>query len=361
MAALLRPSTRFWLRSVLCASIGAWVAIAATAAAGAGDDPGDALIQGEYVGSLERDGELELHAIQVIARGKGKFDAVLYRGGFPGWGWDRGAKVQFRGKTEAESTKLTRTDGSPSPILSVMASGLAGEKPEAGKATADLLAIGAQGKIIGRFERVSRKSPTLGARPPEGALVLFDGASAERFRTAKGQAATVTADRLLRVEPGSGGLFITTPHESCRLHVEFRLPFEPEHEGQGRANSGCYLQGRYEVQILDSFGLEGKENECGGVYSSGKDPDQNLCFPPLAWQTYDIDFTAATYGAGGKKTSNAKLTVRHNGVLVYDSIQIDHATTAAPKPEGPEPQPLYLQDHGHEVHFRNLWMVSVKK
>jgi hypothetical protein len=144
--------------------------------------------------------------------------------------------------------------------------------------------------------------------------------------------------------------------QSCQLHVEFLLPFMPTARGQGRANSGVYLQGRYEVQMLDSFGLKGENNECGGLYSI-KAPDVNMCFPPLSWQTYDIDYTAAKF-VDGKKTQDANMTVRHNGIVVHKSVPLPHATTAAPVPEGPEPAPIYLQDHGNPVRYRNIWLVE---
>jgi hypothetical protein len=325
-------------------------------AAGAADPPlrtqkveeagADFAVQGEYVGSLRGDGDAEMFGVQVIARGDGRFQAVGCRGGLPGAGWDRSAKLAFSGKTAGGRTVLAgEGDG---------AKGLSLAISDGRMEVAD-----AQGAVIGRLERVVRKSPTLGAKPPAGAVVLFDGTSAESFRNANASPLEKAADGLLRVKPGSGGLFTKQPFKSCRLHLEFRLPFEPKGDGQGRANSGCYLQGRYEVQILDSFGLAGKENECGGIYSSGKDPLVNMCLPPLSWQTYDIDFTAATFDAQGKKTADAVLTVHHNGVLIYQDQKIGHTTTAAPHgKEIPEGQPHYLQDHGHEVCFRNVWLVE---
>ncbi|HUG94121.1 MAG TPA: DUF1080 domain-containing protein [Planctomycetaceae bacterium] len=194
---------------------------------------------------------------------------------------------------------------------------------------------------------MERKSPTLGKKPPQGAVVLFDGTSADQFEGGR-----LTDDGLLMQGVTSRRTF-----QDGTLHLEFLLSFMPHARGQARSNSGVYLQGRYEVQILDSFGLEGKHNECGGIYEIA-DPAVNMCYPPLAWQTYDIDFTAARYDADGKKLKPARMTVRHNGVVIHDDVEVPRATRAAPTAEGPEPGPVYIQDHGNPLRFRNVWVVE---
>jgi hypothetical protein len=130
----------------------------------------------------------------------------------------------------------------------------------------------------------------------------------------------------------------------------------PTARGQARGNSGVYAQGRYEVQVLDSFGLEGLDNECGGIYSIDQ-PSVNACFPPLSWQTYDIDFTAAQYDDAGTKTKNGRITVRHNGIVIHDRIELKHGTPGFHE-EGPGPDSLFLQDHGNPVVYRNIWVVE---
>ena len=147
--------------------------------------------------------------------------------------------------------------------------------------------------------------------------------------------------------------------QNCQLHIEFLLPFMPEARGQARGNSGCYLQGRYEVQMLDSFGLEGKNNECGGIYTIAE-PSVNMCFPPLAWQTYDIDYTPARFDAAGKKTANARITVKHNGVTIHDNVELAHITPGGAPKEEPGKGPFQLQAHGNPVTYRNIWVVAKK-
>jgi hypothetical protein len=112
--------------------------------------------------------------------------------------------------------------------------------------------------------------------------------------------------------------------------------------------------------MLDSFGLEGKNNECGGLYEL-REPDQNLCYPPLRWQTYDIDYTAAKYD-GGKAVAPPRITVSHNGVVIHKDVALptDRGTRAAPVQPGSDPGPIYLQDHGNPVRYRNIWVVETK-
>jgi hypothetical protein len=132
----------------------------------------------------------------------------------------------------------------------------------------------------------------------------------------------------------------------------------PNARGQGRGKSGVYLQGRYEVQILDSYGLEGRDNECGGIYRVGK-PLVNMCAPPTQWQTYDITFRGPRFSSNGEKTDLATLTAVHNGVLIQDEVKAKGPTTAAPDNTEKGPGGLYLQDHGNVVQFRNIWLVDL--
>jgi hypothetical protein len=295
------------------------------------DDAGNEYpLQGEYSGTVKAgDAELKL-GVQVIALGDGNFRAVAYPGGLPGDGWKKELlKYQAEAKRDGEAIRF-----------SLLGQG-------SGELTSSGIKISNKDNVvIGDLSKVIRKSPTLGKKPPEGAVVLFDGSTADHFKGGR-----LSEDKLLMEGVTSKELF-----GSFKMHLEFRLPFQPFARGQGRGNSGCYMQGRYETQILDSFGLKGEHNECGGVYTISP-PAVNMCFPPLTWQTYDVDYTAATYDDAGKKVEHARMTVLHNGVKVHDNLELDHATTAHPVKEGPEPGPIYLQNHGNPVRYRNIWVV----
>jgi hypothetical protein len=220
------------------------------------------------------------------------------------------------------------------------------------------------GKTQGSFKltkRAAAVSPTLGQKAPEGALVLFDGTSLAAW-TMKGQeknqppaeATWKLVDGAMQVQHGH--IISREALGSGTLHLEFCTPYMASSSGQGRANSGVYLQSRYEVQVLDSYGLEGEDNECGGIYRTAK-PAVNMCFPPLQWQTYDIDFTAAVFENGEKK-ANAKISVTHNGVKIIDQVEIENPTGGAHITDESQPGGLMLQDHGNPVKFRNIWWVK---
>jgi hypothetical protein len=203
---------------------------------------------------------------------------------------------------------------------------------------------------------VTRKSETEGAKPPEGALVLFDGSNLDQWTKMDGKSppSWIIEGGYAQVKGGDivSKAKFTGPHT---IHVEFSLPFMPKARGQGRGNSGVYVENRYEVQVLDSFGLKGLNNECGGIYSQIA-PTVNMCYPPLQWQTYDIDVTPAKY-EDGKKASNTRLTVKHNGVVIHDNVEVKGPTGGGVAEDG-TPQSIRLQDHGNPMRFRNIWVVE---
>ncbi|TWT38735.1 3-keto-disaccharide hydrolase [Blastopirellula retiformator] len=290
-------------------------------------------VQGEYEGVLGPD-KVKI-AAQVIAKGKGKFHAIGMPGGLPGDGLKPDEKkVEADGEREGEMVVFRTTTENGDEVRAEIKDGV-------------MTVFGGDNQKVMELAKVFRESPTIGAKPPMGAVVLFDGTNLDAWMNAK-----MTEDGRMQQGATSKQLF-----DDHTIHLEFLLPFMPEDNGQARGNSGLYLQGRYEVQMLDSFGLSGENNECGGIYELKK-PDVNMCLPPLRWQTYDIDFTAAKYGDDGKVKSAPRITVKHNGVLIHDDVQLpaDKTTRAAPVAAGKEPGPVYLQNHGNPVRYRNIWV-----
>ena len=331
-------------------------------------------IQGEYLAD-----KMGMH---LIADTGGKFRVVMYFGGLPGDGWKagdprlmgtatvNGDEITFnlterRNTTTGElgETKGKVTIETPQRGQGGQGAGQGGTARQGGgQFRGTPVKIENQGAI---YERQNRVSTTMGLAAPAGALVLFDGTNVDKWEQGakineapqrqgggqggQGPNARPGAGNTLWAEAATKEPFELKPY---KMHVEFMLSYMPQAKGQARSNSGVYVDERYECQVLDSFGLEGENNECGGFYTVAK-PLVNMCFPPLAWQTYDFEFTPAKYN-GNTKTAGARITVKHNGVLIHDNIELKG--TPGRKGEGPEPLGVYLQGHGNKVQFRNIWV-----
>ena len=189
-------------------------------------------------------------------------------------------------------------------------------------------------------------------------IMLFGGTDFDHWTAGEGKdVGWKLVDGAMKIAPRSGSITTKRDFRDFKMHIEFNIPqMPPNVKGQGRGNSGIYIQRRYELQILDSYGLEPKYNDCGSLYKF-RAPDKNVCRMPGRWQSYDIIFHAARFD-GNRKTENARITVWQNGVLIHDDLKLDNKTGAG-RPEGPEPGPILLQDHGNEVLFRNIWIVPL--
>ena len=190
--------------------------------------------------------------------------------------------------------------------------------------------------------------------PPSDAIVLFDGKDLSQW---KGGENWEIADGVATGRKND----ITTKQSfgDCQLHVEFATPAEVKGSGQGRGNSGIYLMGRYEVQILDSYqNTTYFDGQCGALYKQ-QPPTVNACRKPGEWQTYDIIFEAPRFDDAGKVVKPAVVTVLHNGVLIQNHFELQGTTSYFKAPEyepHPPKQPIDIQFHGNPVRFRNIWI-----
>jgi len=190
--------------------------------------------------------------------------------------------------------------------------------------------------------------------PPSDAIVLFDGKDLSQWEG--GEKWTIEDD--FAISKG-GGIQTKQPFGDCQLHVEWASPEKVEGHGQGRGNSGVYLMGKYEVQILDSYENETYfDGQAGALYKQSP-PLVNACRKPGEWQTFDIVFKAPQFDADGKVTKPAVMTVLHNGVLIQDHFELKGETAWHKPPEyhaHPPKLPIHLQFHGDAVRFRNIWI-----
>jgi hypothetical protein len=222
-------------------------------------------------------------------------------------------------------------------------------------------------KLLKEDDKVDVKSTPA----PKGAKMLFSGADLDGWvyrKDSKTPAAwKLLSDGIMQVQGGD----IHTKEKfdgKFKLHVEFRVPYFPKKSGQARGNSGVYVQGRYEVQVLDSYGLKSKDNDCGGIYEVAA-PLVNACKAPTVWQSYDIEFTAPVC-KDGKVAEPAHITVYHNGIKIHDDVRLARKgadgkeeivtnTRAGMGGDPCKPGPIMLQDHGDPVQYRNIWILPL--
>jgi hypothetical protein len=195
--------------------------------------------------------------------------------------------------------------------------------------------------------------------PPRGAFILFNGVDLNNWITRKGRPAQWTiTNKMLDVVPGAGDIMTIERWLDFYLHLKFRCSNMPGSNGQDKSNSDVYLQGRYELQILDSYGVRipGKR-DCGAVYNQIA-PLLNASKPPITWQTYDVIFRSARL-RGSQIESPASLTAFQNGQVIHNNARLDGVTGEAIDGLIGQPGPILLQDHGDPVSFRNIWAVSL--
>jgi hypothetical protein len=294
---------------------------------------------GEYEGTFHADSKVTLKAVGKVVDEGDRHRVVLYT--TPETPIDQGAYVEISGQVEGSELAI---------------SGLSGGYGWKGQIKDATLSVKSGYGQYFEVKKIESKSPNAGLKPPANAVVLLayepGKAPTEDMKdnwTNDGWVAL--PDGSMQITPKRGANRTRQQFGDIKqLHIEFWLPLEPKERGQGRANSGVYLADNYEVQVLDSFGLLDTSGDCGGIYNVAR-PRVNASLPPEVWQTYDITFRAPRMDASGKVTELPRLTVIHNGVKIHDNLEI-------PMNRHRAKGPLQLQDHGHKIQFRNVWVVG---
>jgi len=219
-----------------------------------------------------------------------------------------------------------------------------------------ILVLGLSGPALAAEPEPPVVNPGPVGGPPSDAIVLFDGKDFAQWRTQDGGTPRWKLGPGYMETTPTGGIFSRQEFGACQLHIEWATPAEVKGNGQGRGNSGVYLQGRYEIQVLDSWNNKTYPNGQAGAYYGHRPPLVNASRPPGEWQSYDIVFHPPQTQPDGR-IQPGSFTVFHNGVLIQDHVPVaPEPTTAAPLKGVVEKAPLYLQDHGNPVRFRNIWI-----
>lgn len=282
----------------------------------------DTAVQGEYEGEVLAGGTKFPIGVRILALGDGRFRSIAYVGGLPGSGEVGGRQIVTESKWADDGTVTFKSDRS----VTVWRDG----------------SVHAQlGDREFEFKRVERRSPTLGKKPPKKALVLFAGKSLKHWRNGKLNANCLRA-----------GATTVASFGSFTMHLEFQVPLELERPPSARGNSGLVIQDQYELQILDSFGLKSKHNECGGLVDI-KRPDANMSSPAGAWQTFDLEFTQQKVSAQHELLDPPLITIRHNGVYIHKNVELPVVEDLRTRRH-----PLRLEGGDSPVLFRNIWIVA---
>ena len=201
---------------------------------------------------------------------------------------------------------------------------------------------------------------SIAARPPKDAVVLFDGSNLDAWRSpAGGPAAWKVADGVMETVPGAGPIETKGKFGDIQLHVEWAAPDPPNGVGQDRGNSGIFLMGQFEIQVLDSYQADTyADGQAGAIYGQFP-PLANASRPPGQWQAYDIAFRRPRFDDAGKLLEPARVTLFHNGILVQNNEEPFGPTSWLkwlPYTDIGDRAPISLQDHDHPVRYRNLWL-----
>ena len=305
-------------------------------------------VMGEYSMATEvdhmtmADAMRALPLVRIYPQGDGTYRAAIL-----GLNGDAKNRVELNGKMQDNALTLNGQDGDQKLEL----------KWDGGKTIT--LARGTDKAKLQTLNKIMRTSPTLGQKPPAGAIVLLPyekGAKTVDLSAWTNDKWTARDDGSMQV--GKGDNRTKQEFGDIKLHAEWLTPLLPDKRGQERGNSGIYLEDRYEVQVLDSFGLDSKDNDAGGLYKISK-PSVNAGLPPGQWQTYDITFHAPRLKADGTQDKPARVTVVLNGTTIQDDVELPHPTGSSAAMKLATKAPLRLQDHGWPVRFRNLWVLPL--
>lgn len=293
-------------------------------------------VQGLYQGSCkDAKAEVQIEA-RVVAQGNNAFKAFVRKN----LGAGKVEKAELNGKAEGDAVTFKGKAGDVEWTAAYVKGAITGS-------------CGAGCQLA--LQRVERKPPSLGKKPPEGAIVLLDGKNFGEIVKGKGKEGAESdwkADDDGSIQVPKGGMNSKQSFDvSFDLHVEFLSPFMPAARGQGRGNSGCYLPNGDEIQVLDSFGMDTYTGGgCGGIYKY-KDPDAFDVFslaslPPGQWQTYDVEYRVEK--KDGKPAGNPRVTVYHNGIKIHDAFELKGKARKGT---------FHFQDHGNPVRYRNIWVL----